>query len=184
MTADLSKGYSGAPRGRHTGPGRIGVAAFGVAAVLMGGVLLLNPVTAARTLALLIGLALVIAGCLELALSWESDRRALAFLPGAVLVVGGLLAAFWPGGTLGTLALLTGVSLMIQGVSRALLAFVNRAVISGWVWLMLAGVFNFTIGVLALAWPGVTVLALSLMLGVQVLVFGVLLVTAAIRGSR
>jgi uncharacterized membrane protein HdeD (DUF308 family) len=150
----------------------------------MGGVLLFNPVAAAQTLALLIGLALAIAGCLELSLSWGSDRRALAFLPGAVLVVGGLLAAFWPGVTLVTLAVLTGVSLMVQGMSRALLAFVRRSDLPGWAWLALAGVVNFVVGVLALAWPGVTVLVLSLILGVQILVFGVLLVVAAFRGLR
>jgi uncharacterized membrane protein HdeD (DUF308 family) len=184
MTADVSNPNSGAPPARHTGLGRIGVGVFGIAAVLIGGVLLFNPFAAARTLALLIGLALVIAGCLEMSLSWDSDRRVLAFLPGAVLVLGGLLAAFWPGVTLLTLAVLTGVSLMIQGMSRALLAFVSRSDIPGWGWLALAGVFNFIVGVLALAWPEATVLVLSLILGVQILVFGVLLVVAAFRGSR
>lgn len=69
------------------------MAVFGIAAVFVGGVLLFNPF-AARTLALLVGLALVNGGCLEIASGWDSDRRASAMLLGAVLVVGGFVGAF------------------------------------------------------------------------------------------
>jgi uncharacterized membrane protein HdeD (DUF308 family) len=172
------------PPAKHSGVGRVGVAVFGIAAVVVGGVLLFNPFAAARTLALLIGLALVIGGCLEVAFSWDSDRRAIAVLPGVLLVVAGLLAAFWPGVTLWTLAVLTGVSLLLQGLVRIALAFAGRSEIPRWGWLAVAGAFNVIVGILALAWPEATVLVLSLLLGVQVLVFGVLLVVAAFAGSR
>lgn len=45
---------------------------LGVAAVVVGVVLLFHPYAAAHTLALLIGLALVIGGGLEIAVGWES----------------------------------------------------------------------------------------------------------------
>jgi uncharacterized membrane protein HdeD (DUF308 family) len=157
---------------------------FGIGAVVVGGVLLFNPFVAARTLALLVGLALVVGGCLEISLGWNSDRRAMAVLPGVVLVVGGLLAAFWPGATLWTLAVLTGVSLLVQGVGRTVLAFADRADIPGWGWLALAGAVNIIVGILALAWPQATVLVLSVILGAQILVFGVLLLVAAFTGAR
>lgn len=184
MTADVSGPYSGAPPAKQVGPGRVGVAVFGVAAVVVGGVLLFNPFAAARTLALLIGLALVIAGCLEISLGWDSDRRATAVLPGVVLVVGGLLAAFWPGATLWTLAVLTGVSLVIGGIGRIALAFAARDEHPAWGWLAVAGALNIVVGIAALAWPEATVLVLSLILGVQILAFGVLLLVAAFTGSR
>jgi uncharacterized membrane protein HdeD (DUF308 family) len=184
MTADMSSSYSEAPPARPSGLGRTVMAVFGVAAVLVGGVLLFNPFAAARTLALLVGLALVIGGCLEIALGWDSDRRGPAILLGAVLVVGGLLAAFWPGATLWTLALLTGFSLLLHGIARTALAVAGRAEIPGWGWLALAGVVNIGVGILALVWPEATVLVLSLVLGFQILVFGVLLLVAAFSGSR
>jgi uncharacterized membrane protein HdeD (DUF308 family) len=184
VTADVSSSYSGVPPAKRSGVGRVGVAVFGIAAVVVGGVLLFNPFAAARTLALLIGLALVIGGCLEVAFSWDSDRRAIAVLPGVLLVVAGLLAAFWPGVTLWTLAVLTGVSLLLQGLVRIALAFAGRSQIPRWGWLAVAGAFNVIVGILALAWPQATVLVLSLLLGAQVLVFGVLLVVAAFAGSR
>jgi uncharacterized membrane protein HdeD (DUF308 family) len=184
MTADVSSSYSGAPTTGHSGLARTGMALFGGAAVIVGGILLFNPFAAVRTLALLIGLALVIGGCLEIALGWESGRRASAILLGAVLIAGGLLAAFWPEATVWTLAVLTGVSLLAHGLARMVLAFAARAEIPGWGWLALAGAVNVVIGILALAWPEATVRILSLILGLQVLAFGVLVLVAAFSGSR
>jgi uncharacterized membrane protein HdeD (DUF308 family) len=163
---------------------RAGLGLFGAAAVVVGGVLLFNPYAAVRTLALFVGLALVVGGCLEIALGWESDRRGPAIVLGGVLVVGGLLAAFWPGVTVWTLAVLTGVSLLAHGVARIALAFVGRAEIPGWGWLASAGAVNIVVGILALAWPEATVLVLSVMLGIQILAFGVVVLVAAFSGSR
>ena len=184
MTADVGSSYSGSPTTGHSGLGRTGMALLGGAAVIVGGILLLNPFAAVRTLAFLLGLSLVIGGCLELALGWEAGRRASAILLGGVLIVGGLLAAFWPEATVWTLAVLTGVSLLVHGLIRLGVAFAGRAEIPGWGWLALAGAVNVVIGILVLAWPEVTVLILSLMLGFQVLAFGVLALVAAFTGSR
>jgi uncharacterized membrane protein HdeD (DUF308 family) len=184
MTADVSGSYSGAPTTGHSGLARTGMALFGGAAVIVGGVLLFNPFAAVRTLALLLGLSLVIGGCLEIALGWESGRRTPAILLGAVLIVGGLLAAFWPEATVWTLAVLTGVSLLVHGLVRVVIAVGARAETPGWGWLAVAGAVNIVVGSLALAWPEVTVLILSVMLGLQVLAFGVLVLVAAFSGSR
>jgi uncharacterized membrane protein HdeD (DUF308 family) len=183
MTADVS-GHSPAPAAKRSGGARVGIAVFGVAAVLVGGFLLFNPYAAARTLALLFGLALFIGGCLEISMAWGSDRRVLAILPGAILVVGALVTAFWPGVTLLTLAVLTGLSLLFHGIGRVVLAFMGRSELPGWGWLALAGAFNIVVGILALAWPEATVLVLSLLLGAQVIVFGLFLLVAAFAGSR
>jgi uncharacterized membrane protein HdeD (DUF308 family) len=42
---------------------------------------------------------------------------------------------------------------------------------------------NLIVGVLALVWPAATVLVLSLMVGIQILLFGVFLLVAAFSGS-
>src|SRR4051812_41303637 len=118
MTANVSSTYAGATPARHTGL-RVAVGLLGLAAVVVGVVLLFNPVAAARTLALLLGLAFVVGGLLEIAVGWEAEQRRMASLVlGAVLVVGGVLAVVWPGITLFTLALITGLSLIIHGAAR------------------------------------------------------------------
>jgi uncharacterized membrane protein HdeD (DUF308 family) len=184
MTAGVSPSYAGTPAPGHSGMARTGMAVFGAAALVVGGVLLFNPYAAVRTLALLLGLALVIGGCMEIALGWDSGRRGSSLVLGAVLIVGGLLAAFWPGVTVWTLAVLTGVSLLVHGIGRLMLAFMGRAEIPGWGWLALAGAFNVLIGVLALAWPEATVVVLSLILALQILIFGACLLVAAFLPSR
>jgi uncharacterized membrane protein HdeD (DUF308 family) len=186
VTAGVSPSYAGAPSAGHSGLARVGLAVFGLAALAIGVVLLFNPYAAVRTLALLLGLALVIGGCMEIAVGWDSGRRASSLVLGAVLIIGGLLAAFWPGVTLWTLAVLTGVSLLVHGIGRLALAFMGRAEIRGWGWLALAGAFNILLGVLALAWPQATIVVLSLILAFQILTFGAFLLIAAFlpSGSR
>jgi uncharacterized membrane protein HdeD (DUF308 family) len=183
MTADVSSSYAGAPPARYSGLARTGIAVLGAAAVIVGIVLTFHPVAAARTLGLLLGLALVLTGCLEIAVGWDTDRRGRGLL-GVVLVIGGLLTAFWPGVTVWTLAVLTGVSLLVHGIGRIVLAFAGRAEIPGWGWLALAGALNVVVGVLALSWPEATVLVLSLILGAQIVVFGLLLLISAFVGTR
>ena len=66
MTASVSSAYAGAGSSKHTGL-RVAVGLLGAATVVVGVVLLFNPVAAAHTLALLIGLAFVLGGLLEIA---------------------------------------------------------------------------------------------------------------------
>src|SRR3954465_2946550 len=70
MTASVSSAYAGASPSHHTGL-RIAVGVLGAATVVVGVVLLFNPVAAAHTLALLIGLSFVLGGLLEIAAGWE-----------------------------------------------------------------------------------------------------------------
>jgi uncharacterized membrane protein HdeD (DUF308 family) len=178
MTANVSAPTTGAAPRKHGGL-RVVVGLIGLAALVVGIVLLFNPAAAARTLAWLFGLALVIGGLLEVASGWDSGRRASSLLLGGVLVVGGLLAAFWPGVTLWTLALITGLSLILHGAGRIGLAVAARHEIPSWGWLALAGAVNVIVGVMAVAWPEATVLVLSVILGIQIALFGLLLLAAS-----
>lgn len=184
MTAEVSSPRPDAAAGGHSAAGRVALGVLGAAAGVVGIVLLANPVAAARTLALLLGLSFVLCGCLEIALGWDTERRALTAVLGGILVVGGLLAVAWPDVTLWTLAVLTGVSLVLHGLGRIVVALLERGRIPSWGWLVLAGAVNVAIGVVVLSWPEATVLVLCLLLGAQVLAFGVLLMGAAFVGSR
>jgi uncharacterized membrane protein HdeD (DUF308 family) len=178
MTANVSSPYAGSTPSRHTGV-RVMVGVLGLAALVLGVVLLFNPVAAAHTLALLIGLAFVIGGLLEVAVGWDSQRRWASFALGAVLVLGGILAAAWPGPTLFTVAVITGLSLIVHGAVRVGVAIMERHEIPSWGWLALAGAVNVVVGVIAIAWPQATVLVLSVILGLQIALFGLLLLGAA-----
>jgi uncharacterized membrane protein HdeD (DUF308 family) len=179
MTSNVSSSYADVTPSRHTGM-RVVVGLLGLAALVVGVVLLFNPVAAARSLALLLGLSFIVGGLLEIAVGWDAEkRRGASFALGAVLVIAGVLAAVWPGVTLFTLALITGLSLILHGAGRVGLALMARHEIPGWGWLVLAGAVNIVIGVIAIAWPQATILVLSLILGAQIAVFGLLLLIAA-----
>ena len=182
MTASVSSAYTGATPSKHTGM-RIATALVGLATVIVGVVLLFNPVGAARTLALLLGLAFILGGLLEIAVGWDSRSRWGSVVLGGILVAGGILAIVWPGVTLWVLALVTGLSLVLHGIGRIVLAVMGRHEIQGWPWLALAGGLGVFFGVLALAWPAATVLVLSLVLGAQITAFGLLLMAAAFLPS-
>ena len=178
MTANVSGMYADVTPSRHTGT-RVVVGLLGAATLVVGVVLLFNPVAAAHTLALLIGLGFVVGGMLEMAIGWDSAHRWGAFLLGAILVVGGVLAALWPGPTLFTVAVITGLSLIAHGAVRVGIALMERHEIPNWGWLAFAGAVNVVAGVIAIAWPQATVFVLSLILGAQIAVFGLLLLIAA-----
>jgi uncharacterized membrane protein HdeD (DUF308 family) len=184
MTTNMSRPQSGAAPTQRSGMARVGVGVLGAAAVVLGCFLLLNPYDAARTLAWLVGFALLVGGCMDIAAGWGSDGRSTSALPGVALIIGGLVALFWPGATLWTLAVVTGLSLLVHGIARLALAFMARAEVPRWGWLALAGALNIVVGIMALAWPQATVVVLSLILGFQVLVFGVVLLIAAFFGAK
>ncbi|MGY1605406.1 HdeD family acid-resistance protein [Geodermatophilus sp. SYSU D00815] len=180
MTANVSSPYAGAAPSRSGGL-RVAVGLLGLAALVVGVVLLFDPAAAARSLAWLVGISLVVGGLLEFAVDRSTGHRGATLLLGGVLVVGGVLAVVWPGVTLWTLALITGLSLVVHGAARVGLAVVGRREVDGWGWLLLAGAVNLLVGVVAIAWPAATVLVLSLVLGAQVAAFGLLLLIAAFR---
>jgi amphi-Trp domain-containing protein len=59
-----------------------------------------------------------------------------------------------------------------------------RSEVPGWGWLASASVVNVVAGIAALVWPDATVFILSLILGFNVLTFGVCLLVVAFTASR
>ena len=93
-----------------------------------------------------------------------------------------LTAAFWA--VVINTVFGVGISLLLHGFTRLALAIVGRKEIHRWGWLALAGAVNIVVGIIALAWPGVTIAVLSLVLGFQIIVFGAVLLAVAFIGSR
>jgi uncharacterized membrane protein HdeD (DUF308 family) len=144
--------------------------ALGGAAAVLGVLLIFDLFTAVRTSALLVAFGLIVTGLGEL-VSAGRYRSTLGVVAGGVLILAGILAALWPGITLWVLAVVTGIGLIISGAARIAGALGLR--VEGWGWLFVGGVLSVIVGFLAIAWPDVTVLALGLLLGFRMLLFGV-----------
>lgn len=144
--------------------------ALGVVSVVVGFLLVLDLFAAVTTLALLVALGLVVSGIGEL-MTAGRYRSVLGIVAGVVLVVGGVLAAIWPDITLWALAVVVGIDLIISGAARIMGAVQLR--VEGWGWLLFGGSLSLVAGVLALVWPGATILVLGILLGLRILLFGV-----------
>jgi uncharacterized membrane protein HdeD (DUF308 family) len=109
-------------------------------------------------------------------------RRAwpLVAARGAFAVLFGILTLVWPGVTVLALAIVFGVYALFDGISAIVQAFrpgdgAQRAAYG------LLGVLGVIAGVLALVWPGTTVLVLATLVGAWAVVTGIAEIVAAVR---
>ncbi len=146
------------------------VLSLGVGCVVVGGVLTAEPFRSLSVLHWLVAAGLALIGVSELASAGASARRWLSRLVGVGLIVAGVLAASWPGITVHGLAVVVGIALVVGGAGKIVAALVDggdeRFIIG------LSGLASVVVGVLALAWPTVTVLVLAVLLGVGTVLFG------------
>lgn len=102
-------------------------------------------------------------------------------LRGAAGIAFGLLTLFNPAISLAVLILLFAVYSLADGLFTAIAAVVNRQDEPFWVSFLISGLLGIAIGVVTFLWPGVTAIALVLLIGAWAIVLGVGEIFAAIR---
>jgi uncharacterized membrane protein HdeD (DUF308 family) len=102
-------------------------------------------------------------------------------LRGVFGILFGLIALFSPGATILALVLLFAAYLLADGVFGIVAAVRAASKHQRWGLLLLEGVVNIAVGVLALIWPGLTALAFVLMVAAWSLVTGGLMIAAAFK---
>ncbi|PRY00567.1 HdeD family acid-resistance protein [Allonocardiopsis opalescens] len=104
-------------------------------------------------------------------------------LRGAAAIVFGLLAVVWPGVTIAVLVILFGAYVLVDGVS--LLVAAVRGGTRGPRWPLAAeAALSIGFGVVALLWPGLTAIALLLLIAAWAIVTGALRIAMAVRLRR
>jgi uncharacterized membrane protein HdeD (DUF308 family) len=111
------------------------------------------------------------------------DVFLMTMVRGAVAVVFGVLTLAWPAVTILALALLFGAYAVVNGVSTIVTAIRDDGMFHRWL-VALIGVLNVIAGGIALFWPGITVLALTFVVGIWALATGVSEIAAAIGRRR
>lgn len=109
-------------------------------------------------------------------------RRAwpLVAVRGVFAILFGLFALIWPGVTLLALAVLYAVYAIFDGVGGVMQAFRPGDAGHRTAYAVL-GVLGVIAGIVVLAWPGLTVVLLAVLVGVWAIVIGVAEIAAAIR---
>jgi uncharacterized membrane protein HdeD (DUF308 family) len=105
----------------------------------------------------------------------------MPLLLGVWAVLAGILTIIWPGSTVLALAIIFGVFLVIAGPMQIVHAVQLRGHAREWWLLLVRGVADLALGVLTLVWPGITVLVLALLFGIELLLLGVFETAAAIQ---
>jgi uncharacterized membrane protein HdeD (DUF308 family) len=155
----------------------------GVGVTVLGVLLVARPFSAASTLAVLAGVALLLSGLSETMTAARTPHASSTVLFGLLLVAGGVLVLVWPGVTVRVVAVLVGCVLIVTGLVRAAVVAAarrRRPERGTAVPLALAGL-SVLIGVLALVWPSVTIAVLTLLFGIELIVTGVAEIVLALE---
>jgi uncharacterized membrane protein HdeD (DUF308 family) len=116
----------------------------------------------------------------------QGSWRSIAFRA-LVAIAFGIAALVWPGLTLLALVLLFGAFVMVDGVTHLVAAVRARgeeATGKDRIGLVLQGVLSIGVGVVTFAWPGITALALVIVIAAWALLTGALELVAAVRMRR
>jgi uncharacterized membrane protein HdeD (DUF308 family) len=102
-------------------------------------------------------------------------------LRGFAAVLFGIAAFMWPGITLWVLAPLFGAYAMINGIIAVIEAFSRDVSRERWRPLLFEGAVSIVVGVMTLAWPGLTAMGLLFMITFWAIMTGVLEIITAIK---
>jgi uncharacterized membrane protein HdeD (DUF308 family) len=160
----------------------------GIAAVLFGLAALFWPGLTLYVLVLFFGAYVLVDGVLAIVagIRGSGGRRWLLLAEGALGVLAGLVAFFYPGITALVLLYVIAFWAIFTGILRVVTAISLRRELEN-EWLMvLSGVLSVLFGVILAALPGVGLLSLVWLVGIYAIVFGVALMILGfrVRGHR
>ena len=170
--------------GRHWG----WLLAYGILTFLAGLAVLVWPSETLLVLAVLFGIQLIISGIFRFVGAIAVDdltggTRVLLAILGVLSIIIGLWAVRHVVITLIALAVFLGIYWVISGVIDIFMALVHRD-LPHRSWTALTGILSALAGIIVLAWPGLTLLTLAIVLGIWLLIFGVMEIMAALRLRR
>jgi uncharacterized membrane protein HdeD (DUF308 family) len=105
-------------------------------------------------------------------------------LRGLIGVVLGALTLLMPAVSLASLVLLFAIYMIVDGVLGIVAAVRAARRQERWGWLILEGVFDIGAGIVALLWPGITVLVFVILVAAWAIVSGASMAIAAFRLDR
>jgi uncharacterized membrane protein HdeD (DUF308 family) len=152
------------------------IVALGVVYLIAGFIALGSIAMATVATVFIVGIMMILAGVAEIANAFQVKswgKFVLWLLLGVVYVVAGFAAFENPLLAAAILTLVLGVSLVVSGIMRIILAFGMREGMS-WIWIVLSGVITLVLGLIILAhWPVASVYVLGLLLGIDLVFAGV-----------
>jgi uncharacterized membrane protein HdeD (DUF308 family) len=143
-------------------------------ALIVAGVLIFSIDWSVRSLATFIGALFILEG-LTYALTTGIDARVRRtnVITGLLSIATGIAIIIWPGPGIVAVAIFLGAWLIVGGTLAISGAFAARPLIRDWWLLLILGLLEIPLGVLALANPGATLAALITVAGIWAVAIGV-----------
>jgi uncharacterized membrane protein HdeD (DUF308 family) len=167
--------------GRHWG----WLFAYGLLTLIAGLAVLIWPSETLLVIAVLFGIQLIISGIFRFVMAFAIDdltggTRVLYALLGVLSIIIGIWAVRHVLLTLLALTVFLGIYWIVSGVIEIFTALSHREIPHrGWTVAM--GALSVVAGLIVLAYPGLTLVGLAVILGVWLIIFGVMEMTAAFR---
>lgn len=158
---------------------------LGILLLLAGLVLVVDVGAGIDTLRWLVVIDLVLAAVQAFATASLRSRRWVGGLVGLLYLATAVVGIVWPGITLLALVLTVGVALLVGGAVQTGAAWTVRRVDHGWGWSLTLGLISVLGGLLFLFGnPGISLVALAIVLAFYTIVAGVTLLALAVKVHR
>ena len=156
----------------------------GVVLMVLGVLAVAEPNVATLAVALFVGWLFFIAGIFRAASAWHSRQMpgfAWSMLTAVLSVALGLILILRPLAGVLTLTMVLVAFFIIEGIASILGAIQHRQHLRSWVWVLFSGVVDLFLAYLIwIGWPSSADWAIGLLVGVNMLFFGLSLVMTAL----
>jgi uncharacterized membrane protein HdeD (DUF308 family) len=150
------------------------------ALLVVAGVLIFSIDWTVRELATFIGVLFILQGVTEaLTTGLDARVRRVNVATGLLAIAAGIAIIVWPGPGIVAVAIFLGAWLIVSGTVAVTGAFAMRRLWSEWWLLLILGLLEIPLGVLALANPGATLAALVTVAGIWAVAIGVMRIVLA-----
>src|SRR3954451_10299903 len=155
------------------------------AVMIVAGFLIFSIDWTVRDLATFIGALFIFQGIAEaLTTGLDARVRQANVIAGLLSIATGILIIVWPGPGLVAVAIVLGAWLIVTGTIEITAAFAARGLIPDWWVLLILGLLQIPLGVLALANPGATLAALITVAGIWAVAIGVMRIVLSFEIKR
>jgi uncharacterized membrane protein HdeD (DUF308 family) len=149
----------------------------GLLSLAFGIWIVFEPVHAAHTVAVLLGLWLLVVGIVDLVHAGSARHRGSAVLSGIILIALGIVLVFKPNLPVKVVAILFGIAILIGGIVRIVSAIADRSY--GWGWRLVLGLISTTLGIVIVIWPTATVGVVFWIAGICAMLTGIAWIVAS-----
>lgn len=149
---------------------------LGVLIALMGFFALVSPMVAGISVALVIGVLMIISGILQLVFAFKAGTGFWPYVLGVLTIIAGGYMAGNPAVAAATITIFLAAYLLVSGISEILMAFQIKPM-NGWGWTLFSGIISVLLGFMIWGqFPLSGVLAIGIFLGIKLLFTGLTLV--------